>query len=122
MLEYQDYSSTIHWIEVYRQNLKVKKHFDTQTTLQVFQMMAHFKKGNFDLVENILVSFERFLKKNGADNFDKTIIKTFRTLLNGKQQEKIPTLIQELKTEFDLNPAGKNLNIFPLLKSFLESL
>ncbi|MBX7183480.1 MAG: hypothetical protein K1X82_15315, partial [Bacteroidia bacterium] len=120
MLEYRDYSATIHWIEVYRQNLKVKKHFDTQTTLQVFQMIAHFNKGNFDLVENILISFERFLKKNGADHFDKAIVKSFHTLLNGNFEKHIPDLLNELKVGFEQNPAGKNLNIAPLLKSFLE--
>lgn len=122
MLEYHDYSACIHWIEVYRQNLRVKKHFDTQTTLQVFQMIAHFQKGNLDLVENILVAFERFLKKNGGDDFDKAIVKTFHTLLKGDFEREIPNLLQALKVGFELNPAGKNLNIAPIFKPFLESL
>jgi hypothetical protein len=121
MLEYGNYSATIRWIEIYRQNLKLKKLFDTQTTLQVFQIIAHFKKGNLDLVENMLVALERFLKKNGADDFDKEMILAFKNLLKKNTLLNKPnSIFTDLTRAYEKNPAGKNRNLLPVLEQFFS--
>lgn len=116
MLEYGYYGKAIKWIEIYKQNLKVKKHFDTQTTLQVFQMIAHYKKGNVDLLESMLGSLERFVSKNQGDAFDYTIIKLFKAMLYRPEKTDFTLLKNELEENFKQNPNGKNRNLMPLLE------
>lgn len=126
MLEYGEYKRALDWIELYRQYPKLDRHYDFQSFILVFQLIAHYELGNTVFVNNILENLRYFLKKNRQQSkLEEIILLSFKHLLQTadrqKLNEKITKHLNDLRNYAQSSVAVGNNVVLPIFAAFLKS-
>ncbi len=126
LLEYGEYAKAIDWIEVYRNAPRMKVHYDTQSSVLILQMIAHYESGNKLLVTNLIKNMEYFVSRSKQKSrFEKVVLRFFNVLLVKANSRKAKATFDGLKHELEALAAGdiqnKNRVIFPVVSCFMQS-
>ncbi len=108
----KDYPQALDWINRILSEPKLEERQDIQTLARIFEIVLHFELGNEELVESLIGSVDRYLrKKNKRQSAAYLIAKKLRQALYADQRKK-QVIFQELADELQHKKGLEEIKIW----------